>query len=122
MTLWTAGARVSPRATPLFASYSHTTMTKNSCATSHDTLRGAVRGLKWLFFAALICGIAPPATLLIWQTITPSVVIQRAGAGRFVPANTSSSFLQSALTTVTMTQDSLIVMGVFSAPSNQSLE
>jgi len=97
-------------------------MTKNPCAPSNDTLRGAVRCLKWLFFAALICGIAPPAALLIWQTITPSVVIQRAGAGRFVSANTSSGFLQSALTTVTTTQGSLIVVGVFSAPRNQSLE
>jgi len=85
-------------------------------------LRAAVRGLKWLFIAILFGGVALPAALLIWQAVTPNVVIQRAGAGRFVSASTSSAFFQPSLTTVATTQGSLIVVGLFSAPRNQPLE
>lgn len=97
-------------------------MTNNLRATSDDVLPAVVCGLKWLFLATLIGGIALPTVLLIWQASTPNVVIRRAGAGRFVSASTNSAFFQPSLTTVTTTQGSLIVVGLFSAPSNQPLE
>lgn len=97
-------------------------MTHDLCATSENVLPAAVRGLKWLFFAALIGGAALPTALLIWQATTPNAVIRRAEVGRFVSASTNSGFLQPSLTTVTTTQGSLIVEGAFSAPRNQPLE
>lgn len=97
-------------------------MTNNLCATRDEVLPAVVRGLKWLCFATLVGGIAVPTALLIWQATTPNAVIRRAAAGRFVSASTSSAFLQSSLTTITTTQGSLIVAGLFSAPRNQPLE
>lgn len=97
-------------------------MTNNLCATRDEVLPAVVRSLKWLFFATLIGGIAVPTAVLIWQATTPNAVIRRADAGRFVSASTSSAFLQSSLTTITTTQGSLIVAGLFSAPRNQPLE
>jgi hypothetical protein len=96
-------------------------MTKNVSATPDDLATVAL-GMKCLFVAALTFGMAMPTALLIWQSLTPDVVIQRAGAGQFVSASTGSGFLQPSTTTVTTTQGSLIVVGLFSAPRNQPLE
>jgi len=97
-------------------------MTDNPSVTPDEVQRAAVHGLKWLFFATLIGGVALPLALLIWQAVTPNVVMQRAGVGQFVSASTDSGFLQPATTTVTTAQGSLIVVGLFSAPRNQPLE
>ncbi|TAM99109.1 MAG: hypothetical protein EPN40_05705 [Rhodanobacteraceae bacterium] len=97
-------------------------MTNDLCATRDDVLPAVIRGLKWLFLATLVGGIALPTALLVWQASTPNAVIRRAGVGRFVSASSSSGFLQSSLTTVTTTQGSLVVSGLFSAPRNQPLE
>lgn len=97
-------------------------MTNDLCATRDDMLPAVARGLKWLFFATLVGGIALPTALLVWQASTPNAVIRRAGVGSFVSASSSSGFLQSSLTTVTTTQGSLVVSGLFSAPRNQPLE
>jgi|SRR5690348_15743 hypothetical protein len=96
-------------------------MTKNVSA-NPDDLAAVALGMKCLFVAALIFGMALPTALLIWQSLTPDVVIKRAGAGQFVSASTGSSFLQPSTTTVTTTQGSLIVVGLISAPRNQPLE
>jgi len=96
-------------------------MTKNISATPED-LATAAFGLKCLFIVALFCGSALPTALLVWQSLTPNVVIQRAGAGQFVSASTDSGFLQPTITNVTTTQGSLVVVGLFSSPHDRSLE
>lgn len=82
----------------------------------------AARIARILFFAVLLLGIAPPAALLIWQSVTPKVAVRSADAGQFLSATGSNAFLQPALTNIETTHGSLIVNGLFSAPRGRALE
>jgi hypothetical protein len=70
----------------------------------------------------LLLGVVVPIGLVIWQAVSPSVVVVRGNAGKFISATSSQGgFFSPTLTSVQTNEGTVTVTGAFSALRGNTL-